>query len=120
MKTRTNTRMDFTPELGWVGLEIPEHTQQSIQNYLLRGYNPGGFVTAILANDLDRAVSVADTVNRQMFWAIARWVQTRCPDSARGSYEAVEAWCRDQDGCRTRYREEYERHQVWLHLVEKT
>ena len=119
MKSKVNTRMDFTPELGWMGMEIPEHTQDAIENYLLRGYRPGGFCESVLAGDLERAVTVADTVNRQNFWAITWWVQTRGPAQARGSYEAVQAWCEDLDGRRSQYKKEYEQNQVWLHLVEK-
>ena len=86
-------------------LEVPAHTQESLQNYLLYGYPPGGFVSAMLANDLFRAIAVADVANKQAMWAIGYWITTCGPAQARGSYERVEDWCNDTNGCRTAYAE---------------
>jgi hypothetical protein len=30
---------------------IPEHTRESLMNYFVYGYQPGGFVTAVLAGN---------------------------------------------------------------------
>ena len=102
--------LDFdTKMLSYVGMEIPDHTQEALEHYLLRGYEPGGFLTSMLAGDLYRAISVADTVNRQMMWAIGRWIINNAPRGSWGSYDSVSAWCDDADGRRTAYATEVER-----------
>ena len=88
-----------------MGMNVPVHTQETIENYLLYGYQPGGFTTAMLAGDYNRAMYLADTANRQMIWAIHAWIVNRCPEMAHGSYETVDAWCKDVNGLRTEYKE---------------
>jgi hypothetical protein len=78
---------------------------------------PGGFGEAMLACDLERALYSADTHNRQVFWAVAIWVRQHMPGGSWGSYEAVEAWCRDEDGRRSEFRDTWEKQRVWLTLV---
>lgn len=97
--------VDFNTEddLKHMDLGLPIHTCETIENYLVRGYQPGGFVTAMLAKDYERALCIADTANRQRFWNIATWIKDRAPEGSWGSYDAVEHWCRDQDGCRTKW-----------------
>lgn len=115
----TNRLMDFDLRDGrYMMMEFSEDFKGSMQRYLLQGLEPGGFATAMLAHDMERALYNADTHNRTVFWAVAMWIRERVPAQAQGSYEAVAAWCRDQDGCRTEYQREYEREQTWLTLVD--
>ena len=114
----TNKMLDFdTSDLGYMGMEVPEHTQQSLTHYLLNGWEPGGFLTAMLAMDMERAIGCADTANRRMMWAIGRWITTKCPSAAYGDYDKISAWSRDLYGIRAEYKENYEKNQVWLTLV---
>ena len=76
---------------------------QTLEHYLMRGFAPGGFTTAVLAGDLFGAVARADFWNKQAIAEIALAVLDNCPGAATGSYEAVEAWCSDKDQCRSRY-----------------
>jgi hypothetical protein len=76
---------------------------QTLEDYLMRGYQPGGFTTAVLAGDLFSAVGRADHWNRPSIAEIASAVVNTCPSAAMGSYEAVEAWCRDEDQRRSKY-----------------
>lgn len=99
--------------LGYMGMEVPRHTQETLENYLLRGLSPGGFVSAMLAHDYERAISVADTGNRQMFWAIAMWIREFAPEYSHGSYDIIELWCTDFMGRRTEYVNEVEKDYVW-------
>jgi len=48
------------PEFHLNGGAIPEHMHDALENYLFRGWNPGGFLTAVLAGDLFNAVWKAD------------------------------------------------------------
>ena len=77
--------------------------EQTLEHYLMRGFAPGGFTTAVLAGDLFGAVSHADNWNKHAIVEIAQAVVTACPITAYGSYEAVEAWLRDEDSRRSKY-----------------
>ena len=92
-----------------MGAGIPEHTQETLEGYLLHGWEPGGFVTAMLACDLERALYTADVGNRQRFWSIAMWIRNYAPQGSWGSYEAVDAWCKNHNGCREKYCNEIEK-----------
>ena len=111
--------IDFNDSnLRYMGMEVPKHTQETITNYLLRGWAPGGFVESMVAKDYERALYCADTGNRQMFWAIAMWINESMPAESRGSYKAIEHWRDDLDGRRTAYRNEIEKQAVWKKLQE--
>ncbi len=98
-------------------MQFSEDFKGSTERYLLNGYAPGGFATAMLACDMERALYNADVHNRKVFWAIAMWIRERAPAGSWGSYEAVDAWCRDTDGRRSRFKEQYDKESVWLTLV---
>lgn len=76
---------------------------QSLEHYLMQGFEPGGFTTAVLAGDLFNAVAKADHWNKYAIAEIAEAVLKTCPSNAIGSYDAVKAWCNDQDLCRSKY-----------------
>lgn len=77
--------------------------KESMERYLVHGLEPGGFATAMLAKDLERALYNADTYNRKIYWGIAMWIREQCPEGSWGSYEAVDNWCKDVNGIRTKW-----------------
>lgn len=95
--------MNFSGQLGWMGITLPGHTQETLEGYLLRGWEPGGFVTSMLAMDMERALTTADTANRQAIWVIGQWIMNNAPDGSWGSYELVDAWCKDINGRRAKW-----------------
>jgi hypothetical protein len=71
---------------------IPEHMHDGVLNYVFDFVEPGGFLTAVLENDLAGAVARADHIN---IHAIAEWGQFlmwAMPRAAWGSPEAVNEW----------------------------
>lgn len=68
---------------------IKESTIQSINDYVIHGYEPGGFVSAVLANDLMGALGRADLENRLTIWAICNYVYNEIGSSLHGSYDAI-------------------------------
>lgn len=98
-------------------MPFSEDFKGSMERYLLHGFQPGGFATAMLACDMERALYNADVHNRKVFWAIAMWIRERAPAGSWGSYNAVEAWCGDTDGRRSAFKEQYDKETVWLTLV---
>lgn len=84
-----------------------------IENYLMRGYEPGGFLTAVLANDLRLAIGRADHWNRDNLPRITIEVFQKVPDDALYSYNAVRDWCRDVGGRRSEYAAQKEKEYTW-------
>ena len=109
-----------TDEFAWLTEVhvIPEHTRETLVNYLIKGWEPGGFVTAMLAMDMERAVYAADFVNGKNIQQIARWIIEYCPRSSWGDYETVNYWIEDRDKRRTRFVERVEKEAVWNLLKE--
>lgn len=110
--------MDFDlAEDRFMMMQFSEDFKGSMERYFLQGYEPGGFATAMLARDWERALYAADVHNRKVFWAIGMWIRERAPAGSWGSYDDVEIWCNDRDGRRSRFKEEYDKETVWLTLV---
>lgn len=112
--------LNFDDEnLRYMGMQIPDHTKETIVNYLFRGWAPGGFVESVFAKDYERALYCADTANRQMFWAIAMWVNEHAPVYSRGSYQAIDMWRDDVLGRRSAWTKEQEQKLMWKTLQER-
>lgn len=58
---------------------IPEATQGSILRYVEHRIQPGGFLTAVLCNDLYNATGRADKDNLIALPLIVRWFANKCP-----------------------------------------
>lgn len=64
-----------------------------IFNYLVYGWNPGSFFTAVLANDFRRAVQSSHPGNTiPALKNLSGWMGDHMPKKAWGSWEAVQAW----------------------------
>lgn len=72
---------------------LPEHMRGGARRYIESGIPPGGFLAAVLGNDLAGAFSQADSTNLQAMGAWARWLHNDIPRSAWGSPAKVTAWC---------------------------
>jgi hypothetical protein len=95
---------------------IPEHTQRGIEDYLLRGYEPGSFITGLLANDMFRAIGSMDHINETQLKNITTWVLNVLPRESFGSYERIQDWLHDKDGRRSKLVEEVEQKIMWRTL----
>jgi len=73
---------------------IPQHTQSALKRYVEHGYMPGGFLTAVLCNDLFQAVCRADHMNQACLADIVKWIYNSMPMAARGSEDNMMNWCR--------------------------
>ena len=64
-----------------------------LYNYLVHGFNPGSFFTAVLANDFNAAIRhshPSNTINALK--DMAGWINNHMPRSIWGSYDAVTYW----------------------------
>jgi hypothetical protein len=77
-------------------VNVPPEIIDSLKRYVEDRIPVGGFLTAVLANDLYMAFARADQVNEYHLRAITAYVDT-LPIGCRGSYEAVRKWLKRQE-----------------------
>lgn len=63
-----------------------------IRNYIERRVPPGGFLLAILTNDLREACARANHINQRLIFEIVVWFWNEAPANCWGSHERVEEW----------------------------
>lgn len=71
---------------------ISEGIKQSIDKYVAHRIEPGGFVRAVLENDLKGAFGKADRYNRNNMFEIVKYCYNEIPYTCWGSPEAVQNW----------------------------
>lgn len=71
---------------------IPEHTLQALDDYIINGLEPGGFLTAVLSNDLKGAVCRADRWNHHNLADTVKFIANCAPAFCWGSREQVISW----------------------------
>jgi len=92
------------------------YLDEALENYLMYGFQPGGFLTSVLANDLYLATGRADHWNKDRLPEIVKEILFRMPNMSYGSYAAVKDWCRDRDGRRSTYAQQKEKEFIWKAL----
>ena len=71
---------------------IPEHCRDGMRQWIEQGEQPGDFLSAVLCNNLSRAVGRADGVNRAALHNYVKFLYNDIPSAAWGSWEACRAW----------------------------
>jgi hypothetical protein len=71
---------------------IQNRIRSAIQRHVFQGESVGGFVTAVLHNDLSEAVGRADEECLAALSTIVQYVYNEVPGAAWGSKEKVAAW----------------------------
>ena len=66
--------------------------ENSIDRYVNHRIEPGGFVRAVLENDLKGAFGKADAYNRERMFEIVKYCYNEIPATCWGSKEAVDNW----------------------------
>ena len=75
--------------------DVPRDFADPMANYLVYGYHPGGFFTALLANDFFAAIQSShpsNTVEALKF--LVGWINDCMPTEAYSNYNRVSEWCR--------------------------
>lgn len=72
--------------------KLPEYMRRGMKLYLEYGEELGGFLKAVLANDLHFAVKRADGTNRFNLLTYIDFFLGQLPDRSWGSYENVYYW----------------------------
>jgi len=81
--------------LNFSNYNVPKHTQISLTEYIERGIPVGGFLHAVLSNDLMGAVSRADASNSRALKDIVNWVYMCAPEPCWGSEAKVIRWIQE-------------------------
>lgn len=74
---------------------IPSHMCGAILRYVLVGIEPGGFLGAVICNDLVGAVARADDENIRLLPEYVRVFYNHAPGNCWGSRERLDQWARD-------------------------
>lgn len=74
---------------------IRTDTLLALEGYVLRREPVGGFLTAVLSNQLMESYRYADADNLEHMMEIVRWVYNKVPEVAWGSPDRVKAWLKN-------------------------
>jgi len=72
--------------------QIPEHMMASLKRYVDQKVEPGGFLSAVLCNDLKGAVGQADFINIEIIPVYVSWLYNEAPAICWGSPEKFSSW----------------------------
>jgi len=71
---------------------IRPNIRESLDNYVNFGYHPGGFLTAVLENNLSEAIARADLQNLETLPALVSYVYNEMPRNCWGNPKFVTHW----------------------------
>ena len=71
---------------------VPEPMRGGVIRYIAHGIIPGGFLTALLQNDLMAAVGKADATNQRCIVDWCTFLHNYAPQGCFGSPAAVRSW----------------------------
>lgn len=71
---------------------IPSHLMGAIDRYIEHGLQPGGFLTAVITNDLAGAFNRAGNLSKEYLEDIVTYFWNYAPSSCWGSPEAFSSW----------------------------
>ena len=72
-----------------------DHMVGAVRRYIEKRIHPGDFLTAVICNDLSKAVAHADADNAKQLVAWVRFFYNEIPAKAWGSKEKMEDWLND-------------------------
>lgn len=75
---------------------IPERIMNNLLCYVKGEEAPGGFLYAVLCNDLFRAVGKADPEMKPLIPLLCQYIYWEVPGNCHGSPEIVKAWINKQ------------------------
>lgn len=77
--------------------DIPGYMQDPLERYICDRVHPGGFLTAVLSNDLKEAVCRADDTNIRHIADYVRFLFNYAPMACWGSPEDFRNWLKQGD-----------------------
>lgn len=89
---RLRAMMETECSRGFLTHEVPQHLREGLREYIVRGRPTGGFLRAVLENDLVSTVTRADPLSHAGLQAVINFLLDVAPAPAWGSRAKVEAW----------------------------
>ncbi|MAH48465.1 hypothetical protein CMI37_21750 [Candidatus Pacearchaeota archaeon] len=71
---------------------LPEHLRGGVKRYIEHGLIPGGFLKAVLDNDLKESFARADETSTARMWDIVKFMYNEAPSQCWGTPALVEGW----------------------------
>lgn len=71
---------------------VPSHLRDGLFSFIRTGRPVGGFLTAVLTNDLSGCIRAADPISLRALAQTVRWLQRCAPSAAWGSVEHMRRW----------------------------
>lgn len=68
------------------------YLQGGMRLYIENRIPPGGFLTAVLSNNLKEACGRADSTNKYLLFEIVQWLYNEVPSVCWGSADNVQSW----------------------------
>lgn len=75
---------------------IPEATREAMVEYVENRREPGGFLSAVICNNLINAVGRADKHNLLVLKEIVQWFYNVAPSCCFGSPEKMSSWLKNE------------------------
>jgi hypothetical protein len=75
------------------GINLPCWAVESLKEYVRIGRPVGGFLEAVLSNDLMNAFGRADEGNCRLMFEYAKYVYNKMPMGCHGSRKIYNSWC---------------------------
>lgn len=75
---------------------IPQHTKEALDRWVENGWYPGGFLEAVLTNDLFGALGHADDMNRVAIFDICSYIYCELPHQCWHTREMMETWAEER------------------------
>jgi hypothetical protein len=72
--------------------DVPPHLRPALERWVQRGILPGGFLSAVLCDDLGAARVRADSVSLASLPALLAWRDNHAPPECWGNALAVRTW----------------------------
>ena len=85
--------------------KIPAGTRYAIARYLLHGIQPGGFLSAVLRNQLRESLMKADPDNRKHLMLLLGFLFNEAPACSHGAADSIDKWIIQQMHLRPDVRE---------------
>ena len=82
----------MSKEYEFFGFTIPGYMMDDLEAYIETGRGVGHFLTAVLENNLMKALDHADIHNRANLPAYGGYLYNKAPGGCYGSPELVKAW----------------------------
>lgn len=84
--------MTMYPETDRAYLGLSEHLRNGAREWIEGHHEPGGFLMAVIENNLLEAAARADLINRPLLASIVLWFYNEAPSACRGSPAKAAAW----------------------------